>query len=168
MATKITPKKTRQPQKKETAGFMDRVKRFLFRALLWFFGLSLFFVLLFKFVPVPFTPLMVIRAIENKLDGKEVYFDHDWEPIEKISMNLQKAVIGQDDAIVKITKAIQRNRVGLKDPKKPIGTFIFLGPTGVGKTEIARRLAKIADAPFVKVEASKFTPKNHQKKSLVA
>nr|WP_315132534.1 monofunctional biosynthetic peptidoglycan transglycosylase [uncultured Flavobacterium sp.] len=97
MATKITPKKTRQPQKKETAGFMDKVKQFLFRALLWFFGLSLFFVLLFKFVPVPFTPLMVIRAIENKAAGKEVYFSHNWEPIENLSMNLQKAVIASED-----------------------------------------------------------------------
>lgn len=96
MATKITPKKTRQPQK-ETAGFMDKVKQFLFRALLWFFGLSLFFVLLFKFVPVPFTPLMVIRAIENKAAGKEVYFSHNWEPIENLSMNLQKAVIASED-----------------------------------------------------------------------
>ncbi len=46
---------------------------------------------------------------------------------------LKGAVIGQDEAIAKVVKAIQRNRVGLKDPKKPIGTFIFLGPTGVGK-----------------------------------
>lgn len=97
MATKITPKKTRQPQKKETVGFMDKVKQFLFKALLWFFGLSLFFVLLFKFVPVPFTPLMVIRAIENKAAGKEVYYSHDWEPIENLSMNLQKAVIASED-----------------------------------------------------------------------
>jgi monofunctional biosynthetic peptidoglycan transglycosylase len=73
------------------------VKQFLFRALLWFFGLSLFFVLLFKFVPVPFTPLMVIRAIENKAAGKEVYFSHNWEPIENLSMNLQKAVIASED-----------------------------------------------------------------------
>ena len=97
MATKITPKKTRQPQKQETLGLMDKVKRFLFKALLWFFGLSLFFVLLFKFVPVPFTPLMVIRAIENKAAGKEVYFSHNWEPIENLSMNLQKAVIASED-----------------------------------------------------------------------
>ena len=55
---------------------------------------------------------------------------------------LKKMVIGQDDAVAKITKAIQRNRVGLKDPNKPIGTFIFLGPTGVGKTELARAIAK--------------------------
>ncbi len=54
---------------------------------------------------------------------------------------LQKNVIGQDDAIKKLVKAIQRTRVGLKDPKKPIGSFIFLGPTGVGKTELAKVLA---------------------------
>ena len=55
---------------------------------------------------------------------------------------LQKAVIGQNEAISKIVKAIQRNRLGLKDPNKPIGTFMFLGPTGVGKTLLAKRLAE--------------------------
>jgi ATP-dependent Clp protease ATP-binding subunit ClpC len=54
---------------------------------------------------------------------------------------LKGKVIGQDEAIKKLTKAIQRTRVGLKDPKKPIGSFIFLGPTGVGKTELAKTLA---------------------------
>jgi monofunctional biosynthetic peptidoglycan transglycosylase len=76
---------------------MSKLTRFLFKVLLWFFGLSLFFVVFFKFVPVPFTPLMVIRAIENKAAGKEVFFSHDWEPIENISMNLQKAVIASED-----------------------------------------------------------------------
>ncbi|QIH38740.1 monofunctional biosynthetic peptidoglycan transglycosylase [Flavobacterium sp. Sr18] len=97
MATKITPRKSRQPVKKEPTSFMSKLTRFLFKALLWFFGLSLFFVVFFKFVPVPFTPLMVIRAIENKAAGKEVFFSHDWEPIENISMNLQKAVIASED-----------------------------------------------------------------------
>ena len=55
---------------------------------------------------------------------------------------LKGSVVGQDDAIGKIVKAIQRNRAGLKDPNKPIGTFIFLGPTGVGKTQLAKVLAK--------------------------
>ena len=54
---------------------------------------------------------------------------------------LKGKVIGQEEAIKKLTKAIQRTRVGLKDPKKPIGSFIFLGPTGVGKTELAKTLA---------------------------
>ena len=56
--------------------------------------------------------------------------------------DLRKMVIGQDESVLKISKAIQRNRVGLKDPKKPIGSFIFLGPTGVGKTELARALSR--------------------------
>ncbi len=55
---------------------------------------------------------------------------------------LKNSIIGQDDAISKIVKAIQRNRVGLKDPNKPIGTFMFLGPTGVGKTHLAKLLAE--------------------------
>jgi ATP-dependent Clp protease ATP-binding subunit ClpC len=55
---------------------------------------------------------------------------------------LRGSVIGQDEAIFKVVKSIQRNRAGLKDPNKPIGTFIFLGPTGVGKTQLAKVLAK--------------------------
>lgn len=55
---------------------------------------------------------------------------------------LKSAIIGQDNAIDKVVKAIQRNRVGLKDPNKPIGTFMFLGPTGVGKTHLAKKLAE--------------------------
>lgn len=55
---------------------------------------------------------------------------------------LKRSIIGQDKAIEKIVKAIQRNRIGLKDPNKPIGTFMFLGPTGVGKTHLAKKLAE--------------------------
>ncbi|MBE0677062.1 MAG: ATP-dependent Clp protease ATP-binding subunit, partial [Bacteroidales bacterium] len=60
----------------------------------------------------------------------------------QMGSELKGSVIGQDEAISKIVKAIQRNRAGLKDPNKPIGTFIFLGPTGVGKTQLAKVLAK--------------------------
>ncbi|MBN2649030.1 MAG: ATP-dependent Clp protease ATP-binding subunit [Prolixibacteraceae bacterium] len=59
-----------------------------------------------------------------------------------MSKDLKGSVVGQDQAIEKIVRAIQRNRAGLKDPNKPIGTFIFLGPTGVGKTQLAKVLAK--------------------------
>ena len=65
--------------------------------MLWFFGLSIASVILFRWVPVPFTPLMVTRAIENKLDGKEMICNHDWVPIDSISVNLQKAVIASED-----------------------------------------------------------------------
>ena len=60
----------------------------------------------------------------------------------EMGTKLQGAVIGQDDAIKKVVKAIQRNRIGLKDPEKPIGVFMFLGPTGVGKTHLAKKLAE--------------------------
>lgn len=62
--------------------------------------------------------------------------------LKAMGPQLKGAIIGQDQAIDKIVKAIQRNRVGLKDPNKPIGTFMFLGPTGVGKTHLAKKLAE--------------------------
>ncbi len=76
--------------------------------------------------------------------------------------DLQGVVIGQDEAIVKITKAIQRNRVGLKDPTKPIGSFIFLGPTGVGKTELAKALAKYifdSEDSLIRIDMSEYMEK---------
>jgi monofunctional biosynthetic peptidoglycan transglycosylase len=97
MAIKITPKKIKLPAKKAPTSFRSKISRFLLKTLLWFLGISLFLVVLFKFIPVVFTPLMVIRAIKNKAAGKEVFFSHDWEPIDKISMNLQKAVIASED-----------------------------------------------------------------------
>jgi ATP-dependent Clp protease ATP-binding subunit ClpC len=71
-------------------------------------------------------------------------------------------VIGQDEAIKKLTKAIQRTRVGLKDPKKPIGSFIFLGPTGVGKTELAKVLATYLfdkDDACIRIDMSEYMEK---------
>lgn len=59
-----------------------------------------------------------------------------------MGQRLKELIIGQDDAVDKVTRAIQRNRAGLKDPNKPIGTFLFLGPTGVGKTQLAKVLAQ--------------------------
>ncbi|MDE7470285.1 MAG: ATP-dependent Clp protease ATP-binding subunit [Paramuribaculum sp.] len=75
---------------------------------------------------------------------------------------LKNAIIGQDTAIDKIVKAIQRNRIGLKDPNKPIGTFMFLGPTGVGKTHLAKKLAEYlfdsADT-LIRVDMSEYMEK---------
>lgn len=75
---------------------------------------------------------------------------------------LKGSVIGQDDAIAKTVKAIQRNRVGLKDPNKPIGVFMFLGPTGVGKTLLAKKLAEYlfdsADA-LIRMDMSEYMEK---------
>jgi len=75
---------------------------------------------------------------------------------------LCKEVIGQNDAIRKVVKAIRRNRAGLKDPNKPIGSFIFLGPTGVGKTYLAKMLAKyIFDSQdaLIRVDMSEYMEK---------
>ncbi|SDH67713.1 ATP-dependent Clp protease ATP-binding subunit ClpC [Pedobacter terrae] len=71
-------------------------------------------------------------------------------------------IIGQNDAIKKLTKAIQRTRAGLKDPKKPIGSFIFLGPTGVGKTELAKELARFmfdSDDSLIQIDMSEYMEK---------
>lgn len=65
--------------------------------MLWFFGLSILSVVIFKWIPVPITPLMMTRAIENKLEGKDMILTHNWEPLENISVNLQKAVIASED-----------------------------------------------------------------------
>ncbi|SNS51676.1 ATP-dependent Clp protease ATP-binding subunit ClpC [Belliella buryatensis] len=76
--------------------------------------------------------------------------------------DLKGKVIGQDEAIKKLTKAIQRTRVGLKDPKKPIGSFIFLGPTGVGKTELAKMLATYLfdkEDSLVRIDMSEYMEK---------
>ena len=69
--------------------------------------------------------------------------EQETKKLVQMENELQKRVIGQNEAIKKIVKAIRRNRVGLKDPEKPIGSFIFLGPTGVGKTQLAKELSKI-------------------------
>ncbi len=65
--------------------------------MLWFFAISILLVIVFKWVPIPFTPLMAIRAIENKWEGKDAVLSHDWVPLEEISPNLQKAVIASED-----------------------------------------------------------------------
>lgn len=64
------------------------------------------------------------------------------EKLQNLESNLHKRVIGQDEAVTAVAKAIRRSRVGLKDPNRPIGSFLFLGPTGVGKTELSKALAE--------------------------
>lgn len=84
------------------------------------------------------------------------------EKLANIEEDLNGKVIGQSHAVEKISRAIRRNRMGLKDPNKPIGSFMFLGPTGVGKTQLAKELAKIMfgdpDA-IIRVDMSEFSEK---------
>ena len=82
--------------------------------------------------------------------------------LREMAPQLKAAIIGQDNAIDKIVKAIQRNRVGLKDPNKPIGTFMFLGPTGVGKTHLAKKLAEYlfdSTDTLIRVDMSEYMEK---------
>jgi ATP-dependent Clp protease ATP-binding subunit ClpC len=84
------------------------------------------------------------------------------QKLRKMGDEMKAMVVGQDEAISKVVKAIQRNRVGLKDPKKPIGTFIFLGPTGVGKTELARALARHmfdSEDALIRIDMSEYMEK---------
>jgi monofunctional biosynthetic peptidoglycan transglycosylase len=95
----LKKKPVKKTIKKNEDSLTRKVTKFIFKALLCFFVVSLFFVLLFKFVPVPFTPLMGVRALEHKSAGKEAMCSHDWVPLEEISMNLQKAVIASEDGM---------------------------------------------------------------------
>ncbi|MEO6914240.1 MAG: ATP-dependent Clp protease ATP-binding subunit, partial [Chitinophagaceae bacterium] len=84
------------------------------------------------------------------------------EKLRNMADDMREMVVGQDEAISKVVKAIQRNRVGLKDPRKPIGSFIFLGPTGVGKTELARALARYmfdTEDSLIRIDMSEYMEK---------
>lgn len=76
---------------------VSKILRWIKKAILWFLGLSILSVLVFKWVPIPFTPLMVTRVIEFKLDGDDAIYSHTWVPLKDISPNLQKAVIASED-----------------------------------------------------------------------
>ncbi|MBP0905280.1 monofunctional biosynthetic peptidoglycan transglycosylase [Mariniflexile gromovii] len=100
---------------------ISKLFRFLFKILLWFFAISIGLVIIYKWVPVPVTPLMVIRTIEQKIDGKDIVWKHDWESIDNISKNLQLAVICSEDQnflnhhgfdMKAIEKAIEFNKKG--------------------------------------------------------
>jgi len=94
-------------------------------------------------------------------------------PVQRVNQNetnklllmgeeMKGKVIGQDQAVAKVVKAIQRNRAGLKDPNKPIGSFIFLGPTGVGKTQLAKILSKYLfdnDDALIRIDMSEYMEK---------
>jgi monofunctional biosynthetic peptidoglycan transglycosylase len=101
----------------------NKFVRILGKIALWFLGISLGLVLVFKFVPVFYTPLMLTRSIENKMEGKDMVCSHDWVPLEHISKNLQKAVIASEDGrflthhgfdFEAIQKAMENNEQGKK------------------------------------------------------
>lgn len=102
---------------------MQKIWRWLWKAMLWFVVLSIVSVIIFKWVPIHWTPLMTTRAIENAIDGNDMVCSHDWVPLEEISPNLQKAVIASEDAnflthygfdFNAIQKAMKSNEKGRK------------------------------------------------------
>jgi monofunctional biosynthetic peptidoglycan transglycosylase len=102
---------------------VSKILRWIKKAILWFLGLSILSVIVFKWVPIPFTPLMVTRVIEFKLDGDDAIYSHTWVPLKEISPNLQKAVIASEDGTFlthhgfdfkAMQKAFKNNRKGKK------------------------------------------------------
>ena len=89
--------------------------------------------------------------------------------LQKLEATLHKRVIGQDEAVSAVAKAVRRGRVGLKDPKRPIGSFLFLGPTGVGKTEVSKALAEAVfgnENAMIRVDMSEYMEKHSVSKMI--
>jgi ATP-dependent Clp protease ATP-binding subunit ClpC len=100
-----------------------------------------------------------------RLQGSEL------EKLANMKQWLEARVIGQSDAVLKLTKAIQRSRAGLKSKNRPIGTFLFLGPTGVGKTELAKQLAKFmfdSDDSLIRIDMTEYGEKFNASKLIGA
>ena len=105
-----------------------------------------------------------IATVVSKMTGIPVnkVAESEGNRIMKMKGRLQSRIIGQDDAIEKVVRAIQRNRAGLKDPNRPIGTFLFFGPTGVGKTQLAKCLAEYlfdSEENMVRIDMSEYMEK---------
>ena len=89
--------------------------------------------------------------------------------LERLEAELHKRVVGQEEAVSAVAKAIKRSRVGLKDPKRPMGSFLFLGPTGVGKTELSKALAEIvfgSEDALIRVDMSEYMEKHSVSKMI--
>ena len=105
-----------------------------------------------------------IAKVVSQWTGIPVFKLEEKESVKLLNMEsaLRKRVVGQEEAIKSVTNAIQRSRAGLADPKKPIGSFIFLGPTGVGKTELARALAEFMfedEKALIRIDMSEYSEK---------
>ena len=95
--------------------------------------------------------------------------ESDTERLKNLEKILQKRVIGQDEAVSAVARAVKRGRVGLKDPKRPIGSFLFLGPTGVGKTELSKALAEALfgkEEAMIRVDMSEYMEKHSVSKMI--
>ncbi|HID55901.1 TPA: AAA family ATPase, partial [Candidatus Poribacteria bacterium] len=120
---------------------------------------------------------MQARGIDDKIDGEDIaeivskwtgipitrMLQDEKEKLLKMEEMIHQRVVDQDEAVVAISDAIRRSRSGLKDPKRPIGSFIFIGPTGVGKTELAKALAEFlfdTEDAMVRIDMSEYMEKH--------
>jgi len=113
---------------------------------------------------IPITVEQVYDVVSNmtKIPVSKMSID-DTNALISMDKTLMSKVIGQDDAVSKIVKSIRRNRIGIKDPNRPIGSFIFLGSTGVGKTHLAKQIAKEmfgSESALIRVDMSEYQEKH--------
>ena len=108
------------------------------------------------------------RVSKNKVPVSRLT-ESEASRLQKLEETLHKRVIGQEEAVSAVSKAVRRGRVGLKDPKRPIGSFLFLGPTGVGKTEVSKALAEAVfgnEESMIRVDMSEYMEKHSVSKMI--
>ena len=101
--------------------------------------------------------------------GEESWHEEESERLKNLEGILHERVVGQEEAVTAVSKAIRRGRIGLKDPKRPIGSFLFLGPTGVGKTELSKALAEAmfgTESALIRVDMSEYMEKHSVSKMI--
>ena len=112
-----------------------------------------------------------IAAVVSRWTGVPVsrMLEEEAEKLSRMEENLKKRIVGQDEAVQKVSDAIKRSRAGIADPNRPVGSFLFLGPTGVGKTELTRALAEFlfnSDKALIRVDMSEYMEKHSVSKMI--
>ena len=112
-----------------------------------------------------------IAAVVSRWTGVPVsrMLEEEAEKLSRMDIELKKRIVGQDEAVQKVSDAIKRSRAGISDPNRPVGSFLFLGPTGVGKTELTRSLAEFlfnSDKSLIRVDMSEYMEKHSVSKMI--
>jgi ATP-dependent Clp protease ATP-binding subunit ClpB len=112
-----------------------------------------------------------IAAVVSRWTGVPVsrMLEEEAEKLSRMDIELKKRIVGQDEAVQKVADAIKRSRAGISDPNRPVGSFLFLGPTGVGKTELTRALAEFlfnSDKALIRVDMSEYMEKHSVSKMI--
>lgn len=115
-----------------------------------------------KSTKMPTVTVDVIKKITSKITKipLETVADNEKESLKNIEINMKSKIFGQEDAISALTKAVKRSRAGFRNPDKPEASFLFVGPTGCGKTELAKTLADILHEPLLRYDMSEYQEKH--------